>query len=79
MSYMRSGLYLALLTATLAWSAPNMPRDDREVLERLPVRPSDPLAAELRTLRAAVTAAPADIGYRDFNFGTVCNSTPRAL
>ena len=49
-----------LLTAAVAWAAPHVPRDDREVLERLPVRPSDPLAAELRTLRAAVAAAPAD-------------------
>ena len=60
MSYMRTGLCLALLMATLAWAAPRVPRDDREVLERLPVRPSDPLAAELRTLRAAVAASPAD-------------------
>lgn len=57
---MRSGLCWVLLTATVAWAAPQVPRDDREVLERLPVRPSDPLAAELRTLRAAVAAAPAD-------------------
>ena len=60
MSCILSGLCLALLTATLAWAAPHVPRDDREVLERLPLRPSDPLAAELRALRAAATAAPAD-------------------
>ena len=57
---MRIGLCWMLLTAAVAWAAPHVPRDDREVLERLPVRPSDPLAAELRTLRAAVAAAPAD-------------------
>jgi hypothetical protein len=25
---------------------------------------------------APASAAPADIGYRDFNFGSSCNSTP---
>jgi len=57
---MRIGLALALFSATLAAAAPHVPKDDREVLERLPLRPSDPVAAELRKLRAAVAAAPAD-------------------
>src|SRR6188474_3005518 len=58
---MRIRLALALLSATLAAAAaPHVPKDDREVLERLPLRPSDPVAAELRKLRAAVAAAPAD-------------------
>ena len=57
---MRSALLLLLATATLASAAPRVPGDHREVLERLPVRPSDPLAAELRTLRAAVAATPSD-------------------
>ncbi len=57
---MRLALVLILAAAMPAWAAPRVPSDDREVLERLPVRPSDPVAAELRALRAGVAAAPAD-------------------
>ena len=57
---MRAWLLLILASATLASAAPRVPADDREVLERLPVRPSDPLAAELRELRAEVAAGPSD-------------------
>ncbi|HEV8095681.1 MAG TPA: hypothetical protein VGP71_08120 [Burkholderiales bacterium] len=57
---MRAALLLILTLATLASAAPRAPVDDREVLERLPVRPSDPLAAELRKLRAGVAATPSD-------------------
>jgi len=41
-------------------AAPYKPTDDRTVLERLPVRPTDPVQRELRELRRAVEAAPAD-------------------
>ena len=59
---MRIWLLLPLLATLPAWGVPHIPADDHEVLERLPVRPSDPLAAELRKLRAAVAAAPSDPG-----------------
>jgi Tfp pilus assembly protein PilF len=49
-----------LAVSTLAGAAPYLPKDDTVVLERLPVRPGDPAAAELRRLRAEAAAAPAD-------------------
>src|SRR5262249_49921963 len=55
---MRFWLLCSLLAALPAWGVPRVPADDREVLETLPVRPSDPLAAELRKLRAPVAATP---------------------
>jgi len=39
-----------------ALAAPYVPRDDSTVLERLPMRRSDPVAAELRQLRGAALA-----------------------
>ena len=57
--YICLGLVL-LLVAASAWAVPHVPRDEREVLERLPLRPSDRVAADIRKLRAAAAAAPAD-------------------
>jgi Tfp pilus assembly protein PilF len=44
--------------AVAAHAAPHVPTDDATVLERLPVRPGDPVARELRQLRAELTANP---------------------
>jgi hypothetical protein len=44
--------------AIAAHAAPYVPSDDSRVLEHLPVRPSDPVARELRTLRADLAADP---------------------
>lgn len=52
-----SALALASL-AVAAHAAPYVPTDDAAVLERLPVRPGDPVARELRQLRAELTANP---------------------
>lgn len=43
-----------------ARAAPHVPAADEAVLERLPGRPSDPAWQELRSLRAALAAAPRD-------------------
>jgi hypothetical protein len=43
-----------------AWSAPYTPKEDAQVLERLPIRPNDPAMAELRRLRAALASEPND-------------------
>ena len=51
---------LLCLAAAPATAAPRLPTEDREVLERLPLRRADPAAAELRALREAARAAPAD-------------------
>ena len=51
---------LAWQCALQALAAPRVPGDDREVLERLPVRARDPAGSELRALRAAALASPAD-------------------
>src|SRR5574341_111394 len=54
-------LFALLCLATVqALAAPRLPADEREVLERLPVRTGDPVAAELRKMRAAAAADPAD-------------------
>jgi hypothetical protein len=52
--------WLALAAAPSAMAAPHVPADDATVLERLPIRPGDPVAAELRGLRAATAAAPSN-------------------
>lgn len=44
------------LWAAAALGAPHVPKDDATVLERLPLRRSDPVAAELRKLRGAAQA-----------------------
>jgi len=44
--------------ALVAHAAPYVPTDDAAVLERLPVRPGDPVARELRQLRSELTANP---------------------
>jgi Tfp pilus assembly protein PilF len=54
---------LVLLGAAFgAAAAPYIPKDDSVVLETLPSKPTDPGAAELRQLRAAVASAPGDAG-----------------
>ncbi|HET7199564.1 MAG TPA: hypothetical protein VFI80_01955, partial [Burkholderiales bacterium] len=50
-------LALAAL-ALAAQAAPHVPRDDSVVLEHLPVKPGDPVARELRQLRADLAANP---------------------
>jgi hypothetical protein len=54
------GFLAALLGAfaSLALAAPFVPKDDSAVLERLPVRATDPAMVELRALRAALRASP---------------------
>jgi hypothetical protein len=44
--------------AIVAQAAPYVPKDDSVVLEHLPVKPSDPVARELRQLRADLAANP---------------------
>ena len=51
---------VAMTTAQPATAAPYLPKDDAVVLETLPGKPSDPTATELRSMRAAVAAAPTD-------------------
>ncbi len=43
-----------------AWAAPYVPSDEGAVLERLPVKPGDPIARELRRLRADLARDPSD-------------------
>src|SRR5437899_12903949 len=52
-----AALALASL-ALVASAAPYVPKDDSVVLEHLPVRPSDPVARELKQLRADLAANP---------------------
>jgi len=54
-----------LIVGSLFWcvcadAAPYLPREDSEILERLPARRDDPAMAELRGLRAALAADPGD-------------------
>jgi len=50
----------AFFAATTVVAAPHLPKHDAVVLERLPIRASDPVAAELRRLRAEASARPTD-------------------
>lgn len=52
-----AGACLLVATGT---AAPYIPQDDATVLERLPVRPADPVAQELRELRTQLAAKPDD-------------------
>jgi len=45
-----------------AHAAPYVPKDDAQILERLPVRPGDPIARQLRRLRAALATDPRNLG-----------------
>ena len=49
---------LLLGTALAAGAAPRIPASDAEVLEKLPGRPGDPAALELRRMRDALAAEP---------------------
>lgn len=53
-----SGVFLCAAHTALA--VPYLPASDAQVLERLPFKPGDPAARELRTLRAALQEAPRD-------------------
>jgi hypothetical protein len=53
---------LASTFAAAAISAPYLPKDEREVLERLPTKRGDPAMEELRALREARAANPSDVG-----------------
>jgi len=50
-----------LALAQVVAAAPYIPTDDAKVLERLPVKPADPAARELRDLRARLAARPDDL------------------
>jgi len=50
------GLVWSAWGAAAAFGAPHLPKDDATVVERLPLRRSDPVAAELRRLRGAALA-----------------------
>ena len=54
------GAFALVLFAFGACAAPYVPKDDSVVLEHLPVKPSDPIARELRQLRAQLAANPRD-------------------
>jgi tetratricopeptide (TPR) repeat protein len=49
-----------LLQPTWIGAAPYRPTDDSKVLERLPLKPTDPIARELRQLREALAQSPND-------------------
>ena len=46
------------MVCAAAAAAPRIPANDAEVLERLPIKPSDPLQRELRQLRQAASSDP---------------------
>lgn len=50
-----------LLLASSSMAAPYAPRDDDEVLERLPSRPNDPAMREIRDLRGALARDPQNL------------------
>ena len=50
-----------VLLAGAAQAAPYLPKDDATVLERLPVRASDPVGRELRRLRTTLAGDPRNL------------------
>jgi tetratricopeptide (TPR) repeat protein len=53
---------VTVLCVSTAGAAPYMPGDDAQVLERARIARSDPLARELKTLRALLARNPSDLG-----------------
>lgn len=49
------------LGATIATAAPFIPQSNDQVLERLPLRPNDPVAKEISSLRSALQRNPQDV------------------
>lgn len=56
-------LPLVLLLVPSSMAAPYVPRDDDEVLERLPSRPNDPAMREIRDLRGALARDPQNLEH----------------
>jgi tetratricopeptide (TPR) repeat protein len=54
-------LLVLLASAASALAAPYIPKSDTQVLERLPYKPSDPIARELSQLRAALRRDPRNL------------------
>lgn len=54
------GAFLLFALASVASATPRTPSNDSEVLERLPLRPTDSAARELATLRATARQKPTD-------------------
>jgi Tfp pilus assembly protein PilF len=50
-----------LMLAPIVVAAPRVPSADNEVLERLPVRPNDPVMRELKDLRTALAGDPQNL------------------
>jgi len=78
---------LAGIFSSSALGAPFVPQDDAAVLERLPLRRSDPVAAELRQLRGAALARryfelamaqgdPRYVGYAEAALQNAVNDPP---
>ena len=64
LSLTRLSCLVALLLAchgSTALAAPFVPQEDNQVLERLPLRPNDPVARELRDLRRQLRADPRNV------------------
>ncbi len=59
-----AGLSCTILSVSVS-AAPYTPASDAQVLERLPFRPADPVARELRELRARLAARPDDAALAD--------------
>lgn len=60
----QAGILIALICcwSLCAYSAPYIPQDPNQVLERLPARPTDPIASGLRELRRRLAAEPGNLG-----------------
>ena len=54
-----------MLLTPLAVAAPRVPTADNEVLERLPVRPNDPVMREIKDLRASLARDPQNLELAD--------------
>lgn len=63
LSFLHSAVALLMATAgSTALAAPYLPKSDDQVLERLPLRPNDPVAREMLQLRRDLRADPRNVG-----------------
>ena len=63
LSFLHSAVALLMATAgAAALAAPYLPKSDDQILERLPLRPNDPVAREMLQLRKDLRADPRNVG-----------------
>lgn len=61
-TFLHPAVLLLAASGFAAQAAPYLPKSDDQVLERLPLRPNDPVAREMQQLRSQLRADPNNVG-----------------